>query len=150
MRVPTGTQVSTETAALSSAVQADASQCQKGRLAVSRRQVSRDSGGESEESPAGLDDSVSAWALSSQVKLQLKTAAETRLAKQKDVQTKEAGLLPFPRAYRAGAILSRLTLLICASYWRLPFPGRWTDGGEEEVGVGMKERRGDRRMESKE
>lgn len=39
------------------------------------------------------DDSVRARAVSQQVKLLLKTAAETRLAKQKDIQV-ETGLLP--------------------------------------------------------
>lgn len=41
------------------------------------------------------DDSMRARAVSQQVKLLLKTAAETRLAKQKDIQV-ETGLLPLP------------------------------------------------------
>lgn len=61
--------------------------------------VSRDSReGELKQHLQVRDDSVRARALSQQVKLLLKMAAETRLAKQKDIQV-EAGLLPFPEAW---------------------------------------------------
>lgn len=70
-----------------------------------------------------LDDTVRAEAVSLQVKPLLKTAVESGLAKQKDIQMEQAGhLLPVPRAQELsasshpnGAILGCLTFLICAS-----------------------------------